>query len=164
MGRRIPSVSEIESYKESLLRQPSRVPGYSYIKPHGAFYNILVGDQSTEQDSVIDVAVAYWWEWERPLMLLRDEALRRATQDWFAAATSTIREGFADRAYLPDGSLVPRSEPGAILEDPQQIKAQVLRLAGDVDSICLHGDTPNCVEFAELVFKTLVDAGYEVGY
>lgn len=74
-----------------------------------------------------------------------------------------IREGFADRAYR-DGTLIPRSEPGSVLEDPEEIKAQVLRLADQVDSICLHGDTPNCLEFAEMVYKTLVDHGYEVAY
>ena len=74
-----------------------------------------------------------------------------------------IREGFADRAYEPDGSLRPRSSPGAVLEDPAEVCAQVLRLAKTVDSICLHGDTPDALEFAELVTKTLRDASYEVG-
>lgn len=74
-----------------------------------------------------------------------------------------IREGFADRAYEPDGSLRPRSLPGAVLHDPADVAYQVLRLAKTVDSICLHGDTPDALAFAELVTKTLRDAGYEVG-
>lgn len=74
-----------------------------------------------------------------------------------------IREGFADRRYRPDGTLVPRTAPRALLEDPEEIRAQVLALAERVDSICLHGDNPHCLEFAEMVHRTLVDHGYEVG-
>jgi UPF0271 protein len=59
---------------------------------------------------------------------------------------------------------MPRSQPDAVLTDPDEIRAQVLELAPKVDSICLHGDTPGCLEFAEMVRKTLEDAGYEVGY
>jgi UPF0271 protein len=58
---------------------------------------------------------------------------------------------------------MPRSEPGAVIVESMEIKEQVLRLAPEVDSICLHGDTPDCLEFAELVVKTLLDAGYGVG-
>ena len=80
-----------------------------------------------------------------------------------AARVVVVTEAFADRAYRGDGTLVPRSEPGALLDDPKEVKAQVLRLASQVDSICLHGDTPDVLEFAELVTKTLRDAAYEVG-
>lgn len=99
---------------------------------------------------------------KKPLLM----GLPVTNHEWIAefCKVDFIREGFADRAYRPDGTLVPRSEPGAVLEDPEEIKAQVLRLADQVDSICLHGDTPNCLEFAEMVYKTLVDHGYEVGY
>ena len=75
-----------------------------------------------------------------------------------------IWEGFADRRYREDGTLVPRNELNSVLEDPEEIRKQVLEIAPKVDSICLHGDTPNCLQFAELVKKTLQDAGYEVGY
>ena len=50
-----------------------------------------------------------------------------------------------------------------MLKTDDEIRDQVLRLAPNVDSICLHGDTPHCLEYAELVFKTLTDAGYGVG-
>jgi UPF0271 protein len=74
-----------------------------------------------------------------------------------------VREGFADRAYSPDGTLRPRTEEGAVFTESAQVKEQVLRLAPEVDSICLHGDTPDCLEFAELVYKTLSDDGYAIG-
>jgi UPF0271 protein len=57
---------------------------------------------------------------------------------------------------------MPRSKPGALLSDPQQVREQVIRMAPFVDSICLHGDTPDCVEFAAMVYQTLVGEGFEV--
>jgi UPF0271 protein len=95
-----------------------------------------------------------------PVMLL---GCGRVVNDLGAAGVPLIREGFADRAYRSDGTLVPRSEAGAVLSDPDEVRRQVLRIAPNADSICVHGDTPGCVEFAELVRKTLVDARYEVG-
>jgi 5-oxoprolinase (ATP-hydrolysing) subunit A len=169
MGRRTPNLEELESYAESLVEQPARVKGYQYIKPHGAFYNILVGrpSKSGEENDLRarswEIALDYCRH-EYPLMLLDDRnlqlALRRRSM---VLAKPMIREGFADRAYLRNGTLVPRSEPGAVLHDLDEVRRQVLDLATKVDSICLHGDTPNCLEYAELVTKTLLDAGYEVG-
>lgn len=78
------------------------------------------------------------------------------------AGQAFIREGFADRRYQADGTLVPRGQPDAILSDPKEIADQVLRLADGVDSICLHGDTEGCVEFAAMVRETLEANGYEV--
>lgn len=167
MGRRIPSIKEMESYGHSVVEQVRRLPQFEYVKPHGAFYNLLVDRAGLKSDlckAAWDAAIQYYESGYR-LMLLNDENFVRARGDHFpTGAEEVICEGFADRAYLPDGSLVPRSELGAILKDPGEIRAQVLSLAGKVESICLHGDTPNCLEFADLVKRTLVDAGYEVGY
>ena len=73
-----------------------------------------------------------------------------------------IREGFADRAYQPDGSLVPRSQPGAVLHDVAQVAAHALALAnsGRVDTICVHGDTPDSVAMARAVRDALVADGF----
>jgi UPF0271 protein len=81
----------------------------------------------------------------------------------FAAEVPFIKEGFADRAYTREGLLVSRSHPGAVLSDPHEIAAQVQVLAERVDSICIHGDSPGCVEIAALVRRTLAASGYEVG-
>jgi 5-oxoprolinase (ATP-hydrolysing) subunit A len=66
-------------------------------------------------------------------------------------------EGFPDRRYRDDGSLVPRSEPDAILHDPAEIEAQVLRLVNErrVATLCIHGDDPRAVANAELVRRVL---------
>ena len=140
-----------------------------YVKPHGAFYNdtafpmdyfelpppgkVSRGSSWVEpefpRDRFVDVLPS-----GKPLLSLlskthallglpgtmHENAARKANAVF-------IREGFADRAYQPNGLLVFRSEPGAILEDPDQIKHQVLELAPKVDSICLHVDKtiPHCI-------------------
>ena len=74
-----------------------------------------------------------------------------------------IAEGFADRRYTPDGRLVPRSEPDAILCDPAEIRDQVLALVDrGIGTLCIHGDDPGSVDLADLVLETLRDAGVEV--
>ncbi len=155
---------------------------FDYVKPHGTLYNESAKPLGPDWD-VINEPISKGSSYDPTFGLLGEANLAAGEVAAFVGTlplmglpfttheviarlckTSFIRESFADRAYTDFGTLVPRNEPGAILEDPDEIKAQVLRLAPQVDSICLHGDTPNCLEFAELVYKTLVDAGYEVGY
>jgi len=68
-----------------------------------------------------------------------------------------LREGFADRATRPDGSLVPRSQPGALVTEPAEAAALAQRLAraGDLDTLCVHGDTPGAVALARAVRASL---------
>ncbi len=80
------------------------------------------------------------------------------------AGQAFIREGFADRKYDEDGQLLPREEPGAVLLSVDEVRKQAVRLAPFVDSICLHGDTPDCMEMAEAVYSALVDEGLEVAH
>jgi UPF0271 protein len=77
------------------------------------------------------------------------------------AGRATYREGFADRAYRGD-TLVPRDEPGALIEDVEAIAAQAVDLVPRADSICVHGDSPNAVEAARAVRRALTDAGVEL--
>jgi UPF0271 protein len=77
------------------------------------------------------------------------------------AGRATYREGFADRAYRGD-TLVPRGEPGALIDDVEAIAAQAVDLVPRADSICVHGDSPNAVEAARAVRRALTDAGVEL--
>jgi len=149
---------------------------FDYLKPHGALYNdtaIPIPEDLTPWGAVNSENPIYAWIAQlhapAPLRFLEDAekplmGLPGTTHEIVGWTCDFIAEGFADRRYRHDGTLVSRSEPNAILHDKGEIREQVLRLAPRVDSICLHGDTPNCLEFAELVYKTLKDAGYEVGY
>lgn len=165
MGRRIPDA--VKPYLQSLLKQVQSAADWaSYIKPHGAFYSLL-SLQALSNEARVGAAVGAAIGMSKlahlPLMLLPTSALFNLLP-MLGETPEPIAEGFADRRYMEDGRLMPRSQPGAVLEDPDEIKRQVLELAPKVDSICLHGDTPGCLEFAEMVRKTLEDAGYEVGY
>jgi UPF0271 protein len=169
-------------FREAMLSLRSQITSFpagvaSYVKPHGALYNL----SAYAHERLVATSKAAGSSYRPPL---EPEAAKLVEQLFTYAATprrlmglpqsghellanradvELIREGFADRAYLPSGKLVPRSEEGAMLQDPMEIRAQVLLLAPEIDSLCLHGDTPGCLEFAEMVTRTLVDAGYEVG-
>lgn len=136
-----------------------------YLKPHGALYNRIVHDAS-RAGVVADVAASAGL----PLMGMPGSAAERAAA---AAGVPFLAEGFADRAYRGDGSLVPRSEPGAVLHDPELIAARAVRLALEgvvqtidghdialhVRSLCVHGDTPGAVAIALAVRAALLDSG-----
>lgn len=154
----------------SILDQVRAFPsGAAYLKPHGALYNLSaevtviaaepdLGHASLPEQAARLVLMALQ-ERKLPLMGLRGTGHARIAD---AAGVPLIAEGFADRTTLPDGRLLPRSEPGAVLDDPEQVVRQALLLAHKVDSICIHGDTPGCVEMAERIVGALRLDGFEV--
>jgi UPF0271 protein len=130
-----------------------------YVKPHGALYNTAVRDAETATAIVAGVLA---FGTRLPMLSLPGSALERAAAD---AGLPAIGEGFADRAYAQDGTLVPRGTPGAVLEDPAAIAAQVVELARErpgVRSVCVHGDSPGAVAAARGVRDALAAAGIGV--
>ena len=90
-----------------------------------------------------------------------------ARQRWWAAGRAAglrvAAEIFADRAYLEDGSLKPRNQPGAMIADARVAVAQVVRLAAaGADTVCLHGDGPQAVFFARKLREALAVARVEI--
>ena len=75
-----------------------------------------------------------------------------------------LAEGFPDRRYRPDGSLVPRSEPGALIHDRDELEAQVVRLVseGRVATLCIHGDEPEAVANADRIRDALTGHSIEI--
>ena len=71
-------------------------------------------------------------------------------------------EGFPDRGYTDDGRLLPRDAPGALVHDADEVAARAVALAADVDSVCVHGDSPGAVATAIAVRRALEDAGLVV--
>jgi UPF0271 protein len=127
-----------------------------FVKAHGALYN-----QAQRDDAIAAGVVSAVATLGRPVLGQpggRLEAMARG------AGLAFVAEGFADRRYRDDGRLVPRAEPGAILDDPRAIEAQVLLQVerGTVATICLHGDDPRSVGLADLVLATLRRAGVAV--
>ena len=128
-----------------------------YVKPHGALYNRAAVDRVYAEAIVSAIATV-----DRQLKLLAppDSELLRAAA---AHGLEGVAEGFADRAYRPDGTLAPRSEPGSVLTLAQALD-QAVRLAGDgrFRSLCIHGDTSGAAELALGVRNHLIGAGFEV--
>src|SRR6478736_4946324 len=130
----------------------------AYVKPHGALYHRAAVD--AECAGAIISAIGAVGGSLAVLALPGSQLLARAHM----AGLDAVPEAFADRAYAPDGSLVPRGEPGAVL-DADGAVAQALSIARDglqARSICVHGDTPGAAAIARLVRRGLEDAGIDV--
>ena len=126
-----------------------------FVKPHGALYNQAQQLASIAQGIVAAVAPHGW-----PILGLAGGCVE---QECRSAGLRFIAEGFADRRYQPNGQLVPRSQPDAVLTDPAEIAAQVLQLVEQrVETLCLHGDNPHAVSLALLIRSTLRDAKIDV--
>lgn len=151
-------------YQVGALDALARAAGgrVAYLKPHGALYNAVVTHEEQAR-AVVEAVLAYddGRDAALPVVGLPGSAFLAAAA---AAGLATVREGFADRAYRPDGTLVPRSEPGAVLGDPAAAAEQAVRLAGSgaVDSVCVHGDSPGAVDTARRVRAALTGAGLEL--
>ncbi|MGY2006943.1 LamB/YcsF family protein [Nocardia gipuzkoensis] len=142
-----------------------------YVKPHGALYHSAARDRK-----LADAVLAAMVEYDPGLALLGPAGtqLEAAAQ---ATGVRFVGEGFADRAYTPDGSLAARGTPGAVL-GPQEAVAQAVSIAesgaaraadgsGEVAvraaSICVHGDSPAAVEMARSIRSALDEVGVPVG-
>lgn len=142
----------------------------TYVKPHGALYNTIAHDSAQALDVItairdVDANLA--------LVALAGSPLVRWAQD---AGLRVIAEAFADRAYTPQGALVSRREPGAVLHDSALVASRMLRLVRDgvveavdgslarvqAQSICVHGDSPGAVEMARAVRMALESDGVVV--
>lgn len=142
-----------------------------HVKPHGALYNMAARDSGLA--SAIAGAVRDYAP-ELALVGLAGSALVEAGR---CAGLRVLSEGFCDRRYRSDGSLVPRAEPGAVIEDPDAAVAQALSIAGrgeaiavdggkvriTADTLCVHGDRPNAAAFAKLLRRALEKSGLQIG-
>jgi 5-oxoprolinase (ATP-hydrolysing) subunit A len=121
----------------------------THVKAHGALYNAAV------RDAAIAGAIAEATRgWGRDVLLVGLEG--SPMLDVFrSAGFGVLAEGFADRAYEPDGTLRSRKLAGALIEDPVLAAEQAVRLARSVDTICIHSDTPGSAKLAKAVRERL---------
>jgi 5-oxoprolinase (ATP-hydrolysing) subunit A len=148
-------------YQLGALAGCARVAGsaISYVKPHGALYNTIVRHQQ-QADAVARAVKQY--DAALPLLGLpgTDSAIERAAAD---NGLTFLFEGFADRGYAADGTLIPRGQPGALLTDEDAASAQAVAVADrGIASICLHSDTPGAATLGAAVAVGLLQAGYEL--
>jgi UPF0271 protein len=138
-----------------------------YVKPHGALYNAIVHH---EEQAAAVVAAVRDYSTDLPVLGLPGSAFLRAAEK---AGLRAVPEFFVDRAYTREGTLVSRREAGAVLHDPDDVSARVLRLVTDgvvtaidgsdvavrAESACVHGDSPRAVDMARAVRSGLEKAG-----
>ena len=127
-----------------------------YLKPHGALYN-----QAQREPDVARAVAEAASILGLPLLGQPGTVLESLAHE---QAVVFIAEGFPERRYRPDGSLVPRSEPGASLHQPHEIEEQAIRLLceGRFATLCIHGDEPCAVTTAALVRQVLSARGISV--
>ncbi|NII10957.1 5-oxoprolinase subunit PxpA [Oleiagrimonas sp. C23AA] len=142
----------------------------AHLKPHGALYHMVEAD--TALADAIVAAVRSLGDGIRIVGLAGGTLVKRAEDAGLAVA----HEAFVDRAYQPSGALMPRGQPGAVIEDPQQAVRQALSLAtkGEVlcgdgqtlsvraDTLCVHGDRAHAAAFAQALHEGLRRAGVEL--
>ncbi len=159
-------------YQIGALDGMCRVAGTAvrYVKPHGALYNAIVHH---EEQAAAVVAAVRDYSPDLPVLGLPGSAFLRVAE---RAGLRAVPEFFVDRGYTPQGTLVPRREAGALLHDPAEVTARVLRLVSDgvvaaVDgsdvavraaSACVHGDSPGAVDMARAVRAGLAEAGVPI--
>ncbi|BBX20026.1 hypothetical protein CRI77_21445 [Mycolicibacterium duvalii] len=159
-------------YQIGALQALARAAGstVTYVKPHGALYNAIVDHE--EQAQAVAAAVHATDPGLAVLGLAGSAFLNAAER----LGLRTIPEAFADRAYTPDGRLVSRREPGAVLDDADEISHRVASMVRDgtvtavdgtaikihVESVCVHGDSPGAVQIATAVRRRLIADGIAV--
>lgn len=145
----------------------------AHVKPHGALYNTLVGNDGLTR-AVAGAIAAF----DRRLRLVAlagpyGEKARAIARE---EGIETLLEAFPDRAYTPEGTLVSRKLPGAVIHDAEEAARRAVRMAVEgvveavdgslvrltVDTLCVHGDNPNGVALAARIRKRLTEAGVEV--
>lgn len=141
-----------------------------HVKPHGALFNMAA------RDAALADAVARAARQIDPALVLFGLPGSELVAAGRRAGLRTASEGFADRAYQRDGALVPRGQPGAVIDDPDAVVARALRMVREgavqaidgsvvplrIDTLCVHGDTPGAAALAARLRKALEDAGIEV--
>ena len=166
---------DITELRDEIIYQMAALDGFCrlqgekvrYVKPHGALYNTATVD--VWQASAI-VAAIVDFDRHLPVLCLPGSVLATCAAN---AGVRVVFEGYADRAYQADGTLVPRGQPGAVISDVDSVVARVFQLAtageivaqdatrisSPVESVCVHGDTPGAVEMTRRVRESLEAAG-----
>lgn len=163
--------AEVEYQLGALMALAAAVGGrVAYVKPHGALYNTIARDERQARAVVAAVRAV------DPALVMLGLAGGVVLDIAAGAGLRTAAEAFADRGYLPDGTLVPRTQPGAVLRDPSVVARRMVRLIEsgvvravdgsevrvDAQSICVHGDSPGAVTMAAETKRMLQGAGIAI--
>lgn len=167
-----PSSAELTAdaiYQIGALAALARAAGTAvrYVKPHGALYNRIAKDARQAADVIAAIRAV------DPALPLMAAAGAPIVAQARAAGLRVVCEAFADRAYEPDGSLVDRRRPGAVIHDPEIVARRMVRLVKDgvieaidgseialeAESLCVHGDSPGAAALARRLREALAAEG-----
>jgi len=171
-GMKASEIENLVAYQIGALQAIATAAGHkvTHVKAHGALANVAFEDDTTAQ------AIAEGVKAVDPNLVFVVLPHSRLVKAGERANLPMVHEVFADRAYEDDGLLVSRRKPGAVLHDGKAIAERVVRMVQDgaiasvngkviktrMDTICIHGDTPNAVDVASAVRKALSSAGVEI--
>lgn len=127
----------------------------SHVKVHGALYHVANEDE--EVAAAIGRAIKAYGD---IFWIAQAGGLQQSTAKKMRVRFA--REAFADRRYLPDGTLVRRGQPDALITDSAEAGRQAVALASSADTICIHSDSPGCVEIIRAVSDALAKSGFRV--
>lgn len=165
-------VQNLIIYQVGALAAFARAAGQplQHVKAHGALYNMAAKDPALAEAIAAGIKAA------APEAILLGLAASEMIAAAKKAGLKVAQEVFADRGYNPDGTLVPRSQPGAMIHDPNIAVPRVVRMVTEgkvtaingedihicADSICVHGDNPEAIEFVSSIRTALQQAGVDV--
>lgn len=176
-GRRAMSVPpdelrDIVLYQLGALDAFAQIAGteVAYVKPHGALYHSCWDDRVSAR-AVVEAAIEY-----DPSLVILGPSGSQLLAEAERVGLESAEEVFADRSYTPDGHLVPRTQPGAVLHDAETVIHRMRRLLSEgtleavdgtllrpaVRSICVHSDTPGAVDLAGRLRGALVESGFGI--
>ncbi len=155
-------------YQLGALDAFARIAGMElrHVKPHGALYNLAAQDSATAQ-AVAEAVFSF-----NPVLILVGLAGSELIRMGKAVGLRVAAEGFPDRAYLPNGQLMPRNQSGAVIIAPEDVARNAILLVEEgigldgkkvrVETLCLHGDNPQAVANARAVRLALEDNDIEI--
>ena len=160
-------VSQVEALAACCAKAGTRL---LYVKPHGALYNVAA------REAAVARVVAEAVRRVSPGLVLLGLAGSALVREGERAGLAVAREAFADRAYLPDGTLLSRDRAGAVLHDAGQVAKRALIMARDgavtsvdgirlrviADSLCVHGDNPEALALVTATRQALEDGGFTI--
>ena len=165
-------VEDFVAYQVGALAAIAAAQGVrlQHVKPHGALFNMAVRDPALA-DAIARAAAVI-----DPTLILVGLPGSEIVAAGKRAGLRTAGEGFADRGYQPDGTLVPRQQQGAVIDDPDRVVPRTVRMVCDqtveaidgscvplsIDTVCVHGDTPGAADLAARIRAALSEAGVEV--
>jgi len=174
-GRRNMAIAPFEA-KNDIIYQIGALTAFTsakklqHVKPHGAMYNMAVRDEALARaigEAILEID---------PEIIL----IALAGSQWVDIAMDmglrVAREAFADRAVNADGTLVPRSKPGSVIEDVDEVAQRSIRMVTEgkvtaitgeevalsADTLCLHSDTPNSIHLASYIRSALEAEGVRI--